>query len=184
MRLVSNAAKLIIFGSSMCATYAVRLACRCVSRSRAEDAGTMRRIAHLGLILEKTDPSPSARSRLPLAECRSFSSTSSFGALVTEAARKVDVEPRALAVRALLHLPRVASRNGWVTNWRVKREVEISAGQLGQDIQGVRRFLPVGTFSLCDLAFEEIDSCRAVPVLTSASLPSECSSGFSLLRPS
>lgn len=121
---------------------------------------------HFGLILENTDQSPGAHSRVPLAECRSFSSTSSFGVLVRKVAREVDVEPRALAVRALLHLPRVASRTGWVTNWRVKREVEISAEQLGQDIQGARKFLPVGKFPLCDLAFEEIDSRRAVPVLS------------------
>ena len=50
-----------------------------------------------------------------------FSPTSSFGALVIKAARSIGVEPRALAVLALLHLPRVASHEGWVTRWQVQR---------------------------------------------------------------
>jgi hypothetical protein len=122
---------------------------------------------HLGPILEDADPPARAPSRLHLAECRSFSSTSSFGVLVTEAARKVDVEPRALAVRVLLHLPRVASYDGWVTRREVQREISISAERLHGNALAARNHVPRGTFLLGDLSFEEIDSSVAVPILKS-----------------
>ena len=77
------------------------------------------------------------------------------------------VEPRALAVRALLHLPRVASHNGWVTRWQVQRELRISAERLRSDARAARSHVPVEKFSLRELAFEEIDSSRALPLLTS-----------------
>lgn len=108
-----------------------------------------------------------ARSRLQLDECRSFSPASSFRALVRDTARRVGVEPRALAVRALLHLPRVASFRGWVTRWQVQRELSVSAERLRSDVRAARRHVPVQKFTLSDLAFEEIDSSRALPVLTS-----------------
>jgi hypothetical protein len=79
---------------------------------------------------------------------------------------RVGVEPRALAVRALLHLPRTASYKGWISTWQVQRELRISAQRLRTDALGVRSKVPVGRFLLRDLIFEEIDSSRAVPVLT------------------
>jgi hypothetical protein len=106
-------------------------------------------------------------ARLHLDECRPFSPVSSFGALVQETARGARVEPRALAVRALLHLPRVASYNGWVTKWQVERELRISAELLRHDERVARSHVPVAKFLLRDLSFEEIDSFRALPVLTS-----------------
>jgi hypothetical protein len=108
-----------------------------------------------------------AHSRLQLKECRSFLPASSFSALVMEAARKAGVEPRALAVRALLHLPRVASHEGWVTRWQAQEELRISAEQLQRDARAASAHVPVEKFSLRDLAFEEIDSSRALPVLAS-----------------
>ncbi len=107
---------------------------------------------------------------------------SSFAALVRETALRVGVEPRALAVRALLHLPRVASYKGWVTRWQAQRELRISAERLRGDARAARNHLPVEKFSLRELAFEVIDPSRAAPALNVASLPSERSSGFSLLR--
>ncbi len=108
----------------------------------------------------------SADSRLNLNECRSFAPSSSFGVLVSKTARRAGVEPRALAVRALLHLPRVASYTGWMTRGEVQRELKISADRLRSDAHAARGYLPREEFALCDLAFEEIDASRALPVLT------------------
>ena len=76
-----------------------------------------------GRNVEASDRSPGdADSRLHLDECRRSSSPgSSFSTLVRETARVAGVEFRALAVRALLHLPRVASHRGWVASWQAQR---------------------------------------------------------------
>jgi hypothetical protein len=108
-----------------------------------------------------------AGSRLNLEECRSFSPASRFGALVMETAHSVGVEPRALVVRALLHLPRVASYEGWVTRRQIRRELTVSAEQLSRDVRAASSHVAVEKFSLHDLCFEEIDAARALPVLTS-----------------
>jgi hypothetical protein len=117
--------------------------------------------------IQAGDRSGSAGARLHLDGCRSFSRASAFPALVTETALRVGVEPRALAVRVLLHLPRVASHNGWVTRWQAQRELRISASRLRGDTRAVSNHLPVKKFSLRELAFEVIDPSRALPLLTS-----------------
>jgi hypothetical protein len=109
----------------------------------------------------------SSEPRLHLHECRTQSPASSFSALVRERARSAGVEPRALAVRALLHLPRVASYNGWVPRRQAQRELRITAARLRSDVHAARRHVPIGKFQLPDLDFEEIGSPRALPVLTS-----------------
>jgi hypothetical protein len=113
------------------------------------------------------DGSESSGLRLRLEECRSFSPSSPFDVLVRDTACAVGVEPRALAVRGLLHIPRVASYKGWVTRWQVERELRLTAKRLRNDARAASRFLPVRRFLLTDLLFEEIDSARALPVLTS-----------------
>ena len=118
------------------------------------------------LILDRADPLPaSATARLRLDECRPFLLASSFGALVRETARRVGVEPRALAVRVLLHLPRVASYQGSVTRRQVQRELGIRAQQLRADVGAARGHIPIEEFPLRELIFEEIDRSRAAPVL-------------------
>ena len=104
--------------------------------------------------------------RLHLDECRSFSPVSSFAGLVREVARRVGVEPRALAVRALLHLPRTASYQGWVSRWQVDRELRINAERLWHDLRAARGYVPLQQFALADLTFEEVDPSRALQVLT------------------
>jgi hypothetical protein len=104
---------------------------------------------------------------LQLEECRSFSRRSHFRTLVAETASSVGVEPRALAVRVLLQLPRVASHDGWIAEWQVQRELRLSALRLRTDTQAVRVHLPMETFEMHDLVFEQIPSSRAIPVLTS-----------------
>ena len=108
--------------------------------------------------------------RLHLDECRSFSPESSFAALVSEVARRVGVEPRALAVRALLHLPRTASYKGWVSRWQVDRELRINAERLRHDLRAARGYVPLQPFALRDLAFEEVHPSRALPVLTCSTI--------------
>jgi hypothetical protein len=119
-------------------------------------------------LLESHDLSKAGEeSRLQLDECRPFSLASPFGALVLETARRKAVDPRALAVRTLLHLPRVASYDGWVTRWHAERELTIRADRLRRDMRAASNHVPYEKFALRDLAFEKIDSSRAVPVLTS-----------------
>jgi hypothetical protein len=116
---------------------------------------------------EAGDRLRSSGTRLHLNECRNFSRATSFPALVMETALRVGVEPRALAVRVLLHLPRVASHSGWVTRWQAQRELRISADRLHGDARAVSNHLPVKKFSLHELDFELIDPSRALPLLTS-----------------
>jgi hypothetical protein len=116
---------------------------------------------------EADDWSRRAGTRLHLNECRNFSGATSFPALVMETALRVGVEPRALAVRVLLHLPRVATHSGWVTRWQAQRELRISADRLHGDARAVSEHLPVKKFLLRELAFEVIDPSRALPLLTS-----------------
>jgi hypothetical protein len=123
---------------------------------------------YLSQTVEKgRDSSPAgAGAGLHLDECRPFLLASSFGALVRQTAQRVGVEPRALAVRALLHLPRVASSKGWITRRQAQRELRISAERLRDDTHAARGYVPFEEFPLRDLVFEEIDSSRALPVLT------------------
>jgi hypothetical protein len=108
-----------------------------------------------------------ADSRLHLDECRTFLPAASFSALAMATARRVGVEARALAVRALLHLPRVASHKGWLTRSQVERELRISAKGLLVDALAARSHVPGNRFLLRELLFEEIDPSRALPLLTS-----------------
>ena len=102
---------------------------------------------------------------LSLADCRSH--VEAFGALVNETATRVGVEARALAVRALLHLPRVASATGWVCSWQLQREVRVSAERLSADTRAALRHVPQGAFSLGDLSFEPIDTSLSDAIFSS-----------------
>jgi hypothetical protein len=133
-------------------------------RSRVSSGGSLARNQTNQFFADVADPWPAG---LCLAECRCCSPTSSFGVLVRDTAFRVGVEPRALAVLALLHFPRVASYKGWITRWQAEREVRVSAERLRHETGAVRKYVPVDKFPLRDLTFEEIDSSSATPVLTS-----------------
>jgi hypothetical protein len=108
--------------------------------------------------------SPATRGlRLRLDDCRLPGSP--FDALVRETALRVGVERRALAVRVLLHLPRVASHEGWITRAQVQRELRIQARRLREDARAAMSLLPIGKFLLSQLIFEEIDPSCAAPLL-------------------
>jgi hypothetical protein len=109
----------------------------------------------------------SGDSGLRLEDCRSFPPASSFTVLVQETAFRLGVQHRALAVRALLHLPRVATRAGWITRRQLRRELRLNAERLRRDERTARSHVPLGKFQLDDLIFQEIDSALALPVLAS-----------------
>jgi hypothetical protein len=104
-------------------------------------------------------------ARLTLAACRSYAST--FVNLVWDTASRVGVESRTLAVRTLLHLPRIASYAGRVSTWRLQHEVRICAERLRRDARAAKGHVPVGTFLLGDLSFEVLEAARADIVFTS-----------------
>jgi hypothetical protein len=112
------------------------------------------------------DQLSASTTQLQLSECRSLSPASPFRALVTETAHTIGVEARALAVRALLHLPRLASYTGWVGRRQVQEEVRINAERLRSDVRAAMSYVPFGNFRLHDLAFEAIDPSRALPILS------------------
>jgi hypothetical protein len=73
--------------------------------------------------------------------------------MVKEAALARSVEPRALAVRALLHLPRVAGVTGQLTLAQIRRELDRCVRQLLIDQATHKRLAPEGSFELKDLRF-------------------------------
>jgi hypothetical protein len=84
-----------------------------------------------------------------------------------ETARRVGVQPHALSVRVLLHLPRVASQEGWVTRRQAQRELRMSAQGLHADTQAVSSQVTSKEFRIRELIFEEIEASRALPFLKS-----------------
>jgi hypothetical protein len=130
-----------------------------MSREQADRLTLSPTLAHDG------SPRRGAYLRLHLDDCR-FTRASPFRALVRETALRVDLEPRALGVRVLLHLPRVASHSGWVTKWQVQRELRISAAGLHTDESAVRSDLADKGYPLSALAFDEIDPNRGLRVVT------------------
>ena len=60
-------------------------------------------------------------------------------------------------MRALLHLPRVASDKGWITRWHVQRELLSSAERLRRDARAAGSHVLSEKLLLRDLLFEKID---------------------------
>ena len=90
-----------------------------------------------------------------------------FAGLVSDAALKTGVGARALGVRVLLHLPRVATSSGWVTKTQVARELFHSARWLRIDARAARNLIPVRKFALAELTFEPITAANAEAVFSS-----------------
>src|SRR5215469_5486411 len=68
---------------------------------------------------------PAATGRLLLTEC--CTPGSAFAGLVAATAERHGVDHRALSVRTLLHLPRVATGRGYVSRTQVDRELYFTA---------------------------------------------------------
>jgi hypothetical protein len=92
-------------------------------------------------------------NRLKLGQVRT--SEWPFTRLLSSAANSASVNPRALADRTLLHLPRVATRDGWVTTGQIEKELFRSARLLSSDTQAVEHLLPDRKFALDALTFVE-----------------------------
>jgi hypothetical protein len=78
---------------------------------------------------------------------------SDFRGLTELAAKEHDVEPRALAVRTLLHLPRLARSDGSVAVRPVEAELRRQAGRLLGDVRAVQPAAPLAFAPLSALNF-------------------------------
>lgn len=103
--------------------------------------------------------------RLRLSDCVTYDAP--FAELVTDMAARARVPSRALAVRTLLHLPRVATFGGLVTRVQVERELGHSARWLHSDITTARGLVSARTCGLHDLVFAEIAPSDATAIFSS-----------------
>lgn len=101
--------------------------------------------------------------RLSLDDCRRPDSL--FSELVRDAARN-GLEPRALTVRTLLQMPRVARPDGSVSRRQVLTELRRSADDLRADHAMIRRLVPTNRFPLQDLRFVEYDAVEAAAIFS------------------
>jgi hypothetical protein len=67
--------------------------------------------------------------------------------------RRHDVPSRALAVRTVLHLPRLARPNGTLGRNAVIGELKRNATRLGRDQRGIEHLIPEDKYALADLRF-------------------------------
>jgi hypothetical protein len=79
----------------------------------------------------------------------------------------VGVDPRALSVRVLLHLPRVATLTGDLTRDQLDRELFHNSRQLREDVRAAGDLLSAREFALQDLVFAPIPAERAEAVFGS-----------------
>ena len=101
-----------------------------------------------------------------LSECRAPGSL--FTELVNIAAHKARVDPRALRVRTLLHLPRVATPSGQVNQRQIERELFHSARLLREEARTVRQLMPDRKLALQELIFvEDFDTAIADKLFSS-----------------
>lgn len=115
--------------------------------------------------MDPDGPTSDRASRLQLTECRAPESM--FAEMVRDAALKAAVDARALGVRTLLHLPRVATFGGWVSRAQVTRELFHSARWLRDDDHATRHLLPARESALQELIFEPIGTAQAEAVFSS-----------------
>ncbi len=99
-----------------------------------------------------------------LSECRAPGSV--FAGLVAATAEKKNLDHRALSVRTLLHLPRVATSRGYVTRGQVDRELFHTARQLRKDGHAARDLISAGKTELQDLAFGPVAPAQAETIFS------------------
>jgi hypothetical protein len=109
---------------------------------------------------------PVSGNGVDLDQCREGSEL--FLGLVRGEAARCNVDEGALRVRALLHLPRVATCVGWVTTSRIERELWHCARQLRKDASQAEAIVPKGVYALNDLKFiEDFDPLVAGKLISS-----------------
>jgi hypothetical protein len=84
-----------------------------------------------------------------------------FADLLTDAARRHGVPSRALSVRTLLHLPRLARPNGTASRPQVIAELNRNAARLRRDQRDIEALIPKDKFDLTDLRFVRVPSSDA-----------------------
>jgi hypothetical protein len=102
------------------------------------------------------------QARFSLDDCRFAGSP--FAELVARSAASHGVEPRALTVRTLLHLPRVAGHSGWLTRRQLDTELGNCAVGLRADHAGVLDLIPTDRYALQDLRFVSYDARNAARI--------------------
>ncbi|QNE22400.1 hypothetical protein F1D05_36520 [Kribbella qitaiheensis] len=108
---------------------------------------------------------PSVQAGLTLADARLRDSP--FSRQASEVALKLKVERRALIVRTLLHLPRVADDNGQVGWQLAQAELKRCAEELRADQAKVRGLVSTDSFPLQDLVFKgDYDSTEAETIFS------------------
>jgi hypothetical protein len=118
------------------------------------------------VITDYDKPAVAGVGRLMLSECRVPHFL--FTELVSVAARKAGVDPRALGIRALLHLPRVATPSGLVSIRQIERELFHSARLLRKEATAVRQLIPDGKLALEELSFvKDFDTAIADKLFSS-----------------
>lgn len=105
-----------------------------------------------------------AASKLLLSDCRTPDSV--FAGLVAEAAARRKLDHRALSVRTLLHLPRVATPRGYVSRAQIDRELFFTGRQLRADASAARGLISTGTAELGQLLFTEIPPEQAEAIFS------------------
>lgn len=75
--------------------------------------------------------------------------------------RRHGVPHRALSVRTLLHLPRLARPNGTVGRNQVVAELNRNAGRLAHDQRSIQKLIPTDKYALPDLRFVRLGHLEA-----------------------
>jgi hypothetical protein len=106
-----------------------------------------------------------ASAELNLRHC--FAPDSPFARMAHDVARNAGLDARALSVRTLLHLPRVADSSGLMSSKQVADELVGAAAQLADDVNATRHLVSRGRFELRHLRFELIKPETAEPIISS-----------------
>ncbi|WP_410787342.1 hypothetical protein [Kribbella sp. C-35] len=112
-----------------------------------------------------TGPTDDLSVRLTLGACRRRESA--LMDVVAGVAKTRNVDARELAVRTLLHLPRVARRDGTVGRRLALAEISRGVRHLSADIAAIRALVPTRVVDdVSDLRFQVYDDDKAFLVLT------------------
>jgi len=104
------------------------------------------------------------QATLLLDDCRAHDSE--FAERARKAAERNQVEPRALIVRTLLHVPRVAKRDGRLRWGQIETELARCAAELRADQAKLADLVPQATFKLQELRFVNYDGRLAERIFT------------------
>jgi hypothetical protein len=86
--------------------------------------------------------------------------------MAADVAARRGVEERALTVRTLLHLPRIAGYGGLMPRRLVNAELVRAARRLAADVASTEHLVPREPFPLRDLRFAEISADQAEPIIS------------------